>query len=278
MKVSKIAAASPDMDEAQFNELVNDIRQRGQLVPIWTLRGEVVDGRKRLKACQILGIEPKVIEMVATGDPTVLAHSLNLLRTHYTPAQRAMFAAQMANLTHGDIKTQRNRVMDHDGQNCPPPASAPMSNKEAADLVGVSVGSVKRAKRIMLRGSPELCQAIESGEIRSHAAENMLHFPRERQLQVLAERKAIPKDTLGRINVNKGTFRPSPRRPIDVRIVRTLDQLDNAIELIEQFLDENDARDHPDYSKWVRHLYDARAKLGRTIKKHGGGEYVSKAI
>ena len=50
LKISDISAASPDMDDAQFNEFVDDIRQHGQLVPIWISNGEVVDGRKRLRS------------------------------------------------------------------------------------------------------------------------------------------------------------------------------------------------------------------------------------
>src|SRR5262245_4844857 len=67
LKSSPISAASPDMDDAQFNELVEDIRERGQLVPICVANGEVIDGRKRLRACELLNIEPKTVN-VSDGD------------------------------------------------------------------------------------------------------------------------------------------------------------------------------------------------------------------
>lgn len=270
IKVSEIAAASPDMDEAQFNELLNDIRHRGQLVPIWTLRGEVIDGRKRLRACQILGIEPNVIEMVHVADVADgadVAHSLNILRTHYTATQRAMFAAKMANLKIGDVKSQRNQAVatvSHQG-------TPLMSNKQAADLVGIKPRSINRAKSIRLHASPEVCRAVEMGEMSARRAEAIMRLPEDRQAEAITNTIVRKQDALGRLQpIQKGTFKASPKRPLDGRIIRTLDQLDNAIELIGQFLDEDGCRDHPDYPKWVKHLYAARTRLGRTLKKHGG--------
>ena len=109
LRISPISEASPDMDDAQFNELVEDIRARGQLVAIWvSADGEVIDGRKRLRACELLNIEAKTVN-VSDGDGADLARSLNILRTHYTASQRAMFAAEMANLKVGDVKSQRNQ-------------------------------------------------------------------------------------------------------------------------------------------------------------------------
>jgi hypothetical protein len=34
-RISAVSAVSPDMDEGAFTEFVEDIRQKGQLQPIW---------------------------------------------------------------------------------------------------------------------------------------------------------------------------------------------------------------------------------------------------
>ena len=48
------------MREAEFAALVADIRDKGQLEPIWTHQGKIIDGRHRLQACQELGIAPRL--------------------------------------------------------------------------------------------------------------------------------------------------------------------------------------------------------------------------
>ena len=38
------AALFPMMEDVQFNELLEDIRENGQLEPIWTYKGAIIDG------------------------------------------------------------------------------------------------------------------------------------------------------------------------------------------------------------------------------------------
>lgn len=74
LRVSNVSAASPDMSDEAYRELVEDIRKHGQLVPIWISNGEVIDGRKRLRACGELGIDPKVIDLSDGQDPAALSY------------------------------------------------------------------------------------------------------------------------------------------------------------------------------------------------------------
>lgn len=64
--------------------------------------GEVIDGRKREAACRQLGTRPKTVELEPGADPAAAARSLNILRTHYTASQRALFAATRANASKAD--------------------------------------------------------------------------------------------------------------------------------------------------------------------------------
>ena len=50
----------PAMNSDEFNALKQSIQRNGQSEPILLFQGKVVDGRHRLKACQELGIKPKV--------------------------------------------------------------------------------------------------------------------------------------------------------------------------------------------------------------------------
>jgi ParB-like chromosome segregation protein Spo0J len=54
--------ALPAMDPEDFESLVQDIRKVGLRRPIVIYEGKIVDGRRRLKACQLAGVEPRFEE------------------------------------------------------------------------------------------------------------------------------------------------------------------------------------------------------------------------
>ena len=267
LRVSEISAASPDMDEAQFNELVEDIRRQGQLVPIWVCGDEVIDGRKRLRACQIIGIDPKIIDVTTAETNAVIARALNVFRTHYSKSQIAMFAAKMANLNVGRPKTQVN----HDCGNSAPSAEFPKSVDRVAGQLGVGATVVNQAKRLRRKGSPEIIAAVEAGKISTKAAAAIIQLPKEEQAGAIQSRLELPQDKHGRRHSPPNIkFKTSPRRALDFRMDRTLGSLETAVELVGQFLDESGADNHGSHAKWMRRLYKARKGLGRIIKKHGG--------
>ena len=89
-----VARLFPDMDADEFACLKLDIRDNGQKVPILLWQGQLIDGRHRLKACQELGIEPRV-EAVDCPEEELsgLVWSLNRIRRQLSHSQRAMIAA-----------------------------------------------------------------------------------------------------------------------------------------------------------------------------------------
>src|ERR1700677_4095091 len=81
---------------AEFEAFCDDLKIRGQILPMLAVKGEhngdvlVFDGARRLRACEKLRVEPKYLLVDGTnGSPAELAASLNLLRKHYSPSQRA---------------------------------------------------------------------------------------------------------------------------------------------------------------------------------------------
>jgi hypothetical protein len=71
-----------------------DIQARSQREPILVKDGFVVDGRHRLRACEELGIEPKLQEYEGTDIIGEIA-SRNLFRRNLTDKQRAELVAKM---------------------------------------------------------------------------------------------------------------------------------------------------------------------------------------
>src|SRR5437764_806061 len=93
MEFHEVANIFPMMADEEFTALVADIKTNGQLTPVWTYQGKIIDGRNRYKACMELGIEPQFKEW--NGDEANLLSfvlSLNLQRRHLTSSQKAMLA------------------------------------------------------------------------------------------------------------------------------------------------------------------------------------------
>jgi len=140
LPVHPAANLFPMMVKKEFAELVEDIRQHGQEEQIIVWRGQLLDGRNRLKACEQLGIQPNIGELDGDLDPVQYVLSHNLHRRHLTETQRSMVAAKLATLRRGEFGNGRAKV----------DASIEASTvTEAAELLNVSPMNVKHAKEVI---------------------------------------------------------------------------------------------------------------------------------
>ena len=96
--------------------------------------------------------------------------SLNVNRRHMDASQRAMAAAKIATLQHGQKKS--------DAQIC---AS---SQTDAAESLNVSRRSVQTARKVLDHGSDELKHAVEAGEVAVSKAAEVTDLPKSEQLAV----------------------------------------------------------------------------------------------
>ena len=90
----------PLMSGGEFVALKVDIKTHGLREPIWMYQGAILDGRNRFRACQDVGVDARFQEY-AGDDPVAFVVSLNLKRRHLTESQRAMIAAELANMQKG---------------------------------------------------------------------------------------------------------------------------------------------------------------------------------
>lgn len=88
------------LPESELQKLAENIKAKGQLLPITSYEGKILDGRNRFKACEIAGVNPRIEEYTG-DDPLGLVASLNDHRRHDTENERAMVGARMANLRVG---------------------------------------------------------------------------------------------------------------------------------------------------------------------------------
>lgn len=88
----ELSSYLPLLEGEEFDALVEDIRQFGQIEPVVLYEGKILDGRNRYRACKQIGIELEVREWKpseATGmTPLQFVISENIMRRHLNTAQR----------------------------------------------------------------------------------------------------------------------------------------------------------------------------------------------
>ncbi|MDD5304427.1 MAG: ParB N-terminal domain-containing protein [Elusimicrobia bacterium] len=257
--ISAISQESPDMPDSEWADFVADIKAHGQLVPIVVMHGEVIDGRKRVRACQELGIEPRVTELGAL-EPVEAARSLNILRTHYTVGQRGVFAAQRATLSRGQAATRNGKPwMAKSGH----PGSRPITADQAAREVGVARGVVRDAQRILRGGVPELVQAVKDGKLSLHKAKRIAsEVPIERQPE--ATRAAIGQRRRAPIGpaLGKKALRKWRRTPMEQQIKAMADQIGYAVAHLETLTGDGPVSIS---EQCIELLRDGRSRLSTVI-------------
>lgn len=200
--VHPVADLFPLMSEAELNDLAEDISTYGLREPIWLhLDGRVIDGRNRVRACQIAGVKPKT-QVYADSDHTLVPFvvSLNMKRRHLNESQRAMVAAKIANLP--------NHRPEDKSANRPTSVSQP----EAAQMMNVGVRSVGRAQAVQEHAVPELVAAVERGEVSVNSAADLAREPASLQ------RAALQSGSVTRIAREAKEAREQTRRPEAERV------------------------------------------------------------
>lgn len=182
-----IADEFPRMSEPEFRDLVADIATNGQRESIWLYEGKILDGRHRYLACVEAGVEPRMAEYVGE-DPVGFAWSLNGLRRHLSPSQRALMASDLANMRvgRGNSATWRVSGLKANGDG----DLSLISQEEAAAKFGVGVRSVQRAGEVRRKAVKDVIEAVKQGGITLKVASEIASKPKTKQVEALADAKA----------------------------------------------------------------------------------------
>lgn len=217
----------PMLAGTDLAELADDIKRHGLIEPIWLFsdpeRGTVVlDGRNRLAACRLAGIEPRT--RIYTGpDPIAFSLSLNEKRRHLNAGQRAALALEVEPLYAAEAKRRQaaavaesNRVRavapnpfvadlpQMEPTTDPTPAK---SRDHAAKAVGASGRAVQQAKRIADK-APDLFEKVKSGQVALDRADRIVRDREAEQKRVdEARREASMLDITTTTDLRQGDFR-----------------------------------------------------------------------
>ena len=176
MQPHELAELFPMMTCTEMQDLVLDIKAKGQLNPIITLQGKILDGRNRYLACQELGIQPVFVEY-SGNDPLGDVISWNLKRRHLSEAQRAHIAVNLANIKHGgDRKSDQAANLPFE-----------ITQSEAAEKLNISERSLRTAKKIQEEAIPEITELSKAGEMSLHSAVMAASLPEDEQKEIIEE-------------------------------------------------------------------------------------------
>jgi hypothetical protein len=207
------ATLFPLMDGAELEQLVADIRANGLREEIVLHEGLILDGRNRLRACELAGVKPRFIAWDGVGSPLAFVLSRNLHRRHLVESQRAIIAARAKEMFKEEAaECERAHQFGNASGNAaaweldkqkPPISSAcanlrkPMgADGRAAALLNVSARSVTMASRVLAAGDEQLIEAVELGEIAVSDAAVIIELPKPRQRELLARVRSGKSRTL----------------------------------------------------------------------------------
>jgi ParB-like chromosome segregation protein Spo0J len=151
------------MSADELQALANDIKANGQRNPIILLADKVLDGRNRLLACRIAGVQPDFQSRnpEKLGSPVKWVLSQNLHRRHLTASQRSMIALDAERLFAVEAKQRQGARTDIKA--ILPEGSKGQARDQAAAACGVSPRYVQDAKSVAK--SPTLADQVKAGKM-----------------------------------------------------------------------------------------------------------------
>jgi N6-adenosine-specific RNA methylase IME4 len=201
-----LANLFPMMSAIEAMDLDASIAARGLEDPIILHEGRILDGRNRYASCLRLGVTPHFRNFCERGldgprSPLDFVIDKNLRRRHLDESQRAMVAANIAMLKHGQRANRESPIGD-----------SSVTQADAARMLRVGKRSVERARDVLDHGAPELIAAVRDGSIAVSMASDFSQLPISEQVAILARQspgaiEAAAKD----IRARKATTRRDAR-------------------------------------------------------------------
>ena len=181
LKFHPLANLFPLLGEDELTTLSHDIADNGLQFPIALHEGMILDGRNRYTACVMANVTPEFVEFEG-DDPVRFVVTTNLHRRHLNESQRAMVAADLANMRQGErTDLELSASMQK------------VSQPEAASLLNISTRIVASASKVKTEAIPEVIDAVKSGKISISAALDLAEAAPDKQREVIAkdDKKAI---------------------------------------------------------------------------------------
>ena len=167
LKVHPAAEIFPMLNAEELDALALDIKANGLQQPIVMWEGLLLDGRNRLAACAICGVEPS-FKQYEGNSPVTFVISANIKRRQLDASQRACVAVELEPMFAVEAKKKQEEAGKKYGRgqkvdaNLRQPIRAKQASDHAAEVVSVSPRMVQYAKEIKVK-NPEAFERIKAG-------------------------------------------------------------------------------------------------------------------
>jgi site-specific DNA-methyltransferase (adenine-specific) len=161
MKVHPVADLFPMLSSHELDEMTDSIKRDGLITPC-TKQGDVLlDGRSRLAACKIAGVNPRFVEY--HGDsPVAFIIASNLVRRHLDKGQKIALALEIE--PHFAAEAKKRQRGGQGGVLLVENVPQAKSRDQAADAVGLSGKLVSAAKAIR-EADPVRFEKVKQGKL-----------------------------------------------------------------------------------------------------------------
>lgn len=198
-------------DLGDLEVLAANIAAEGLLQPIGiTEENVLVFGERRLRAVhEVLGRETIPARVVHVGSITAGEYAENELRKDFTPSERAEIGKALEAEAGGrqgkrtDKKIPQSHAEVDPAQlreNFPKVPPGVRTSEIAARMAGFgNYKTYEQAKAVVDHGTPELVEAMDSGELSIHAASLIATQPAERQAEIVRTPRELRRQIVAEI-------------------------------------------------------------------------------
>ena len=169
------------MGKAELKQVAEDIKANGLREPIVLFDRKILDGRNRLLACELAGVEPRYEEFTGTHrEAFAFAWSKNFARRHLTSSQAAAalemrkrreaeFAAEISELKAEATANQKSgKGKDGSGgrgrKKTPAKDLAKVSRHPTSDTLAQSAGTNRAYLEVAAKSTDEELNALRDGK------------------------------------------------------------------------------------------------------------------
>jgi ParB-like chromosome segregation protein Spo0J len=167
--------------------LADSIRDLGLLQPIGVdADNRLIFGHRRLEACRSLGWTSIPVRVI--NAPALLAeHDENEIRKDFNHSERVAIGKEVEAFL-GKRQGQRTDIVVTElPVNCPEVKPGQETREVAAKAAGFdSSKTYERAKQVVKKGTPELVQVMDKGDLSISAAATLANLPPQEQKNVVA--------------------------------------------------------------------------------------------
>jgi hypothetical protein len=176
MERHELCSLFPELDDEALLALKIDIRDNGQIHPIVTYDGKILDGWNRWRCCKALKIKPKMEPLPDGDSPVDFVISMNVKRRHLNASQLALVGQALLEyeeqeaakrkaeaIVASNVRRADKPIAGKVTVNGPPkPAERAEAREVVAKKLGISAKTISDAKLVKER-APEMVEKIMRG-------------------------------------------------------------------------------------------------------------------